>query len=177
MGSFFGVTSRCTRSSYYLQSYMHTSNPRDPQSYILTQLLRLWALGKKRNPLKLTSKSQDPSRMLTMTGIIFEYLCPSLGCLFLFVMVMGACVVMRQGTNAGGNTKPAATRPAAKVQFAADLEALRTQTQATKQDQRAPIKMVSRRAWSPGIYLDLSLLWKMLDVAWERAFICSLTFN
>ena len=125
MGSFFGVTSRCTRSSYYLQSYMHTSNPRDPQSYILTQLLRLWALGKKRNPLKLTSKSQDPSRMLTMTGIIFEYLCPSLGCLFLFVMVMGACVVMRQGTNAGGNTKPAATRPAAKVWFDVDMEALR----------------------------------------------------
>jgi hypothetical protein len=34
----------------------------------------------------------------------------------------------------GGNTKPATTRPAAKVQFAVDVEALRTHTQATEQD-------------------------------------------
>ena len=46
----------------------------------------------------------------------------------------------------GGDTKgskPAATRPAAKVQFAVDMEALCTRTQATKQNQRAPIEMVS----------------------------------
>ncbi len=73
--------------------------------------------------------------------------------------------------------KPAATRPAAKVQFAVDVEALHTRTQATEQDQQAPIKMVSRRAWTPGIYWALSLLGKTLDVAWERAFICSLTSN
>ena len=47
----------------------------------------------------------------------------------------------------------------------------------TKQDQRAPIKMVSGRAWSPGIYRSLRLLGKSLDVAWERAFIRPLTFN
>ena len=67
----------------------------------------------------------------------------------------------------GGNTKPAATRPAAKVQFAVDVEALRTRTQATEQDRQAPVKMVSGRAWSPGIYRALSLLGKTLDVAWE----------
>jgi hypothetical protein len=32
--------------------------------------------------------------MLTTTEIILEYVCPSLGCLFLFVMVMGACVAI-----------------------------------------------------------------------------------
>jgi hypothetical protein len=55
----------------------------------------------------------------------------------------------------GGDTKglkPAAIRPALKVQFAVDMEALRTHTQATKQNERAPIKIVSGRAWSPGIY-------------------------
>ena len=79
----------------------------------------------------------------------------------------------------GGNTKgskPAATRPAAKVRFAVDVEVLRTRTQATERNQQAPIKMVSGRAWSPGIYRALRLL-KTLDVAWERAFIHSLTFN
>ena len=44
-------------------------------------------------------------------------------------------------------------------------------------DRRAPIKMVSGRAWSPGIYQSLRLLGKSLDVAWERAFIHPLTFN
>ncbi len=44
-------------------------------------------------------------------------------------------------------------------------------------DRRAPIKMVSGRAWSPGIYQSLRLLDKSLDVAWERAFIRPLTFN
>ena len=80
----------------------------------------------------------------------------------------------------GGDTKgskPAATRPAVKVQFIVDVKALRTRTQATKQNQSAPIKMVSGHAWSPGIYWALRLLGKTLDVAWERAFICSLTFN
>jgi hypothetical protein len=78
----------------------------------------------------------------------------------------------------GGDTKLAATRPAAKVRFDVDVETLRTRTQATKQNQRAPIKMVSGRVWSPGIYLALRLLGKTLDVAWERAFICfSLLIN
>ena len=73
--------------------------------------------------------------------------------------------------------KLAATRPAAKVQFAVDMEALRTRTQVTERDRRAPIKMVSGRAWSPGIYRALRLLGETLDVAWERAFIRSLTSN
>jgi hypothetical protein len=74
-------------------------------------------------------------------------------------------------------SKPATNRPAAKVWFAVDVEALHTRTQATKKNQQAPIKMVSGRAWSPGVYQALRLLWKTLDVVWERAFICSLTFN
>jgi hypothetical protein len=80
----------------------------------------------------------------------------------------------------GGNTKgskPAATRPAAKVWFTVDVEALRTRTQAAKQNQQAPIKIMSGHAWSPGIYQALRLLGKTLDVAWERTFIHSLTSN
>jgi hypothetical protein len=46
------------------------------------------------------------------------------------------------------------------------------------QSERAPIKMVNGRAWSPGIYWALRLLGRsLIDIAWERAFICSLTFN
>jgi hypothetical protein len=44
-------------------------------------------------------------------------------------------------------------------------------------DRQAPIKMVSRCAWSLGIYQSLRLLGKSLDVAWERAFIRPLTVN
>ena len=65
-------------------------------------------------------------------------------------------------------------RPAVKVWSGVDVEA---RMQATEQNQQAPIKMVSGRAWSPGIYLALRLLGKTLGVTWERAFICSLTFN
>ena len=65
-----------------------------------------------------------------------------------------------------------------RVWFAADEEVRAEPTaEPIKQDQRAPIKMVSRRAWSPGIYQALRLLGKSLDVAWERAFIHPLTFN
>jgi hypothetical protein len=46
-----------------------------------------------------------------------------------------------------------------------------------EQNQLAPIKMVSKRVWSLGIYRALRLLGKSLDIAWERAFICPLTFN
>ena len=81
----------------------------------------------------------------------------------------------------GDNTKrpkPTAARPAAKVWFAVDVEAHAVPTaEPTKPDQRAPIKMVSGRAWSQGIYQALTLLGKSLDVAWERAFIHPLTFN
>jgi hypothetical protein len=52
-----------------------------------------------------------------------------------------------------------------RVRFAVDEEVQEPTAEPTKQDQRAPIKMVSGRAWSP------------LDVAWEREFIHSLTFN
>ena len=81
----------------------------------------------------------------------------------------------------GDNTKglnPTAARPAAKVRFAVDVEAHAEPTaKPTKHDQRAPIKMVSGRAWSLGIYQALRLLGKSLDVAWERAFIHPLTFK
>ena len=81
----------------------------------------------------------------------------------------------------GGNAKGpklTAARPAAKVWFAVDVEAYAEPTAGpTKQDQRAPINMVSGRAWSPGIYQALRLLGKSLDVAWERVFIHLLTFN
>ena len=71
-----------------------------------------------------------------------------------------------------------AARPAAKVPFAVDVEAHAEPTaEPTKQDQRAPIKMVSGRAWSPGIYQALRLKGKTLDVAWERVFIHPLTLG
>ncbi len=74
----------------------------------------------------------------------------------------------------GGDTKGPkliAARPVAKVWATANVEVR------TEQNEQAPIKMVSGRAWSPGIYRALRLPGKTLDVAWERAFICSLTFN
>ncbi len=77
------------------------------------------------------------------------------------------------GDNAKGSELTAA-RQAAKVEFAVDVEA---RAEPTKQNQRAPIKMESGRAWSPGIYQALRLLGKTLDVAWERSFIHPLTFN
>jgi hypothetical protein len=44
-----------------------------------------------------------------------------------------------------------ATRPAVKVWFAVDMEVRAESTaEPTKQDQRAPIKMVSELVWSPG---------------------------
>jgi hypothetical protein len=43
--------------------------------------------------------------------------------------------------------------------------------------QQAPLIMVSGRAWSPGVYQALRLLGKTLDVAWERAFVRSITFK
>jgi hypothetical protein len=52
------------------------------------------------------------------------------------------------GDNAKG-PKLTAARPAAKVWFAVDVE---VHAEQTKQDQQAPIKMVSGRVWSPGIY-------------------------
>ena len=80
----------------------------------------------------------------------------------------------------GDNTKgpePIPARPAAKVWFAVDVEAhVGPTAEPTKQDQRAPIKIVGGRAWSPGIYHALRLLGKSLDVAWEKAFIRPLSF-
>ena len=74
----------------------------------------------------------------------------------------------------GDNTKgpePIPARPAAKVRFAVDVEAhVGPTAEPTKQDRCAPIK-------SPGIYQALRLLEKSLDVAWEKVFICPLTFN
>ena len=60
---------------------------------------------------------------------------------------------------------------------AVDKEVREPSAEPTKQDQQAPIRMVSGRAWSPGIYQALRLLGKSLDVAWERVFIHPLTFN
>jgi hypothetical protein len=78
----------------------------------------------------------------------------------------------------GVRTKPAAARPTVKVRFAVDVEEVQAPIKMVAgQDRRAPIKMVSGRAWSPGIYRALRLLRMTLDVAWERAFIRSLTSN
>mgnify|MGYP001012625747 CR=1 FL=1 len=38
-------------------------------------------------------------------------------------------------------------------------------------DERAPIKVVDGRPWSPGVYQALRLLGKPLEIAWERVFI------
>ncbi len=98
-------------------------------------------------------------------------------------------ILLIQPLFVGVSTKPAAARPTAKVRFAVDVEEVCTRTQATNldrrapikmaigRDQRAPIKMVSGGAWSPGIYRAPRLLGEALDVAWERAFIHSLTYN
>ena len=81
------------------------------------------------------------------------------------------------GDNAKGPELTTA-RPTVKVWFAVDLEVCAEPiAKPTKQDQPTPIKMVSRRMWSPGIYQALRLLGETLDVAWERVFFHPLTFN
>jgi hypothetical protein len=50
------------------------------------------------------------------------------------------------------------------------------ETAATVESERAPLRLVSGRAWSPGVYNTLRLLGKPLDVAWRRAFIRSSHF-
>jgi hypothetical protein len=62
-----------------------------------------------------------------------------------------------------------------RVWFAVDEEVGEPTAEPTKQDRRAPIKILGGRAWSPGIYQALRLLGKSLDVAWEKAFIHPLT--
>ncbi len=64
-----------------------------------------------------------------------------------------------------------------RVWFAVDEEVQEPTAEPTKQNRRAPIKIVGGCAWSPGIYQALRLLGKSLDVAWEKAFIHPLTFN
>ena len=57
---------------------------------------------------------------------------------------MSPCTLVGENTK---GPKPTAARPAAKVRFAVDVEAHAVPTaEPTKQDQRAPIKMVSGRA-------------------------------
>ena len=41
---------------------------------------------------------------------------------------------------------------------------------------RAPIKMIDGRPWSPNIYRNLRLIGKSLEVAWEKAFVCTSHF-
>ena len=64
-----------------------------------------------------------------------------------------------------------------RVWLAVDEEVQESTAEPTKQDRRAPIKIVGGCAWSPGIYQALRLLGKSLDVAWEKMFIRPLTFN
>jgi hypothetical protein len=49
-------------------------------------------------------------------------------------------------------------------------------TGARPSDERAPIKMVDGRPWSPGVYRALRLLGRSLETAWEKAFIRSSHF-
>jgi hypothetical protein len=51
-----------------------------------------------------------------------------------------------------------------------------SETAAGVESERAPLRLVSGRAWSPGVYKTLRLLGKPLDVAWRRAFIRSSHF-
>jgi hypothetical protein len=51
-----------------------------------------------------------------------------------------------------------------------------TETAPAVESERAPLRLVSGRAWSPGVYNALRLLGKPLDVAWRRAFIRSSHF-
>jgi hypothetical protein len=67
----------------------------------------------------------------------------------------------------------AADRPKKKVWIVVDI-AVRVPP---GEPQQAPLIMVSECAWSPGVYWALRLLGKTLDIAWERAFVCSLTFK
>jgi hypothetical protein len=66
-----------------------------------------------------------------------------------------------------------ADRPKKEVQLVVDV-AVRVPL---GEPQRAPLIMVSGHAWSLGVYRALRLLGKTLDVAWERAFVRSLTFK
>jgi hypothetical protein len=69
-------------------------------------------------------------------------------------------------------------RPSEKGRFAVKVAAkVDLCTLPAEQNRLAPTKLVSGRAWSPGIYRALRLLGESLDVVWERAFICPLTFN
>ena len=43
-------------------------------------------------------------------------------------------------------------------------------------EERAPLRYVRGRRWSPGVYRSLRLLGRPLEVAWERAFITLPTF-
>ena len=49
-------------------------------------------------------------------------------------------------------------------------------TGARPSDERAPIKLVDGRPWSPGVYRALRLLGRSLETAWEKAFIQSSHF-
>jgi hypothetical protein len=66
----------------------------------------------------------------------------------------------------------ATDRPKKKVRLVVDLE-----VHAPDEPQQAPLIMASGRAWNPGVYRALRLLGKTLDVAWERAFVPSLTLR
>ncbi len=91
--------------------------------------------------------------------------------------MMAVATMVAVGDNAKG-PRLASARPSEKGGFAAKVAAkVDVHAPSVEQNQGAPIKMVSRCAWSMGIYRALRLLDKSLDVAWERAFICPLTLN
>jgi hypothetical protein len=46
-----------------------------------------------------------------------------------------------------------------------------TAARPNERESQAPIKMVGGKPWSPGVYHNLRLMGKTLEVAWERAFI------
>jgi hypothetical protein len=80
---------------------------------------------------------------------------------------------VRCGGGVGGDATMAST---SQGKVGVDGSAGGAETAATVESERAPLRLVSGRAWSPGVYNALRLLGKPLDVAWRRAFIRSSHF-
>ena len=122
-----------------------------------------------------TAAAVSAATTTVSAGIVTTFwliiVCPCAASAFATVSCPHCCTFANLLAIVGGNTNG----PATKVWFTVDVEVC---AEPIKRDQQAPIKMVSGRAWSSGIYQDQRILVKTLDVAWwERVFIHPLTFN